>query len=76
MTDDQKARITELASKAYDARLRFEALAASNTTGLTQEQRRQQFIDYELAKAEMFEANATLSSAMDYSAGTKEALPT
>ena len=63
MTDEKRERIAALSSALFDARRRYEAMAMMNTN-IEPEAARRQSIQFNLARAEMFEAQAALDDAI------------
>lgn len=59
MTEEKKQRIRELAEAAFDATERYNRLAAVNPSG-NLEERRQAFVELNLAKAEAVEVKNAL----------------
>jgi hypothetical protein len=61
MDKEKRNKVELLAGSLYEKKLVFECLGLANTSGKTFEERKQQTIDYEIARAEMMEAEARLA---------------
>lgn len=59
MDDKKREKIIELSKVAHKARVKFECLSMMNTAQ-NAEDREKQRVEYDLARAEMFEANYLL----------------
>jgi hypothetical protein len=64
----KQAEIKQLAEDMHDKRLRFNNMAHVNIGGLPPEESKKHAVDYELARAEYYEARAALDAAMPASA--------
>lgn len=62
MTDEKKSKIEALAKRVHETRLKYEYLGMTNSSGRTPDEALRLTQDYELARAEYWEAQAELEA--------------
>lgn len=65
MTPEKREETARLAADLHDKKMRLRLIAERNIAGLSYKEAKQAVVDYELARAEVYEAEAKLAECSD-----------